>query len=283
MECVNCGRRNQPTTRFCAECGDVLRSDPPRARRATRSPSRQRKRRVRIHWVRVPPRPRPSILTATLEPSAAALASQQAPERMMRRVDLILAAVVGAVGIAAYIAYPYLNDLHADDTAIASAEPPAASMPMPPLEPRPLPAIEERPAPLAPPSTPPSVAPSASPTLDVVPPRTLPRAPARARAEPSQPRAAPLPPPAAPRFPYAVSTGFGGDVAQAPRVAAAPAQAPVRKKDKLQQMNETIAGCAGDGLLARIACEQRALLAYCDGQWGRNDRCPSGRTADYGN
>ena len=61
---------------------------------------------------------------------------------------------------------------------------------------------------------------------------------------------------------------------------AAPAPA---RKDRLQMMNEAIAGCAGEGVFGRIACEQRALLAYCDGQWGQNDRCPSGRTADYGN
>ena len=155
MECVNCGRRNQPTTRFCAECGDVLHADPPRERRARKV--RQRKRRLRIHWVRMPPSPPPSILTVRLEPSAAADAAQRAPERMMRRIDLALAAIVGIAGLAAYFAYPYLKGSPAETPVVAMPAveaPMVASAPMPPLDPPPPRApADERPAPLTVPGT----------------------------------------------------------------------------------------------------------------------------------
>ncbi len=284
MECVNCGRRNQPTTRFCAECGDVLHADPPRERRARKV--RQRKRRLRIHWVRLPPSPPPSILAVRLEPSAAADVAQRAPERMMRRIDLALAAIVGIAGLAAYFAYPYLKGSPAETpvVAIPAAEAPmVASAPMPPLDPPPPRApADERPAPLTVPGTMAPATSSAARTLDAVPPRV--QAP-RAKPEPSRSR--PEISASSPRPGYALTTAFAADAVPQPavppvRVAAAPAHSAPRK-DRLQQMNDTIAGCANEGLFGRLACEQRALLSYCDGQWGKNERCPSGRTADYGN
>lgn len=275
MECANCGRQNQSTTRFCAECGDVLRADPPRPRRS-QSKRRSRKLRRRIHWVRIPPRAAPSILTARLEPSRST-PDGVTPDRMMRRVDLVLAALVGIAGVIAYVAYPYLKG----DSAGAATSAVAAAPTLAPLPPISLAPLVSTPAtPLEPPPAPSALSSAASSRLDVVPPRTLPRA----KSEPSARRSAERVEPPVSHPSYAVTTAYTDPFAVAPpaspaRVAAAP---PVRK-DRLQQMNDTIAGCAHEGFLARVACEQRALLAYCDGQWGHNDRCPAGRTADYGN
>jgi hypothetical protein len=202
---------------------------------------------------------------------------------MMRRIDLVFAAMVGVAALAAYVAYPYLSRPASVETAGVSVPPSAPvaealAMASPPAE------VERPPEPQVAPA-PPAVLPSPPPPVkpDIVAPRSAAaKSATAARGTPEATTAAPA------RSPLAVSTRFASEAANAPaasqptRVAAAPPSAPARK-DRLQQMNDTIAGCANEGLFARIACEQRALLAYCDGQWGRNDRCPSGRTADYGN
>ncbi len=281
MQCANCGRQNQPTTRFCAECGDVLRADSPRTRRS-RSKKSRRRAHARIHWVRVSPRPAPTILTAAMQPSPASVEAGRAPERMMRRIDLVFAALVGVAGIAAYVAYPYLKGSGSAETAV---EPATVAAPTE-LAHTPMPSIETRavsaPQPQAPPSALPSLAESR--TLDVVPPRA---SPPRAKPDVVARRPAERPASTSQHPRYSVTTSFADAFGTSPpsaptRVAAAPSRAPART-DRLQQMNDMIAGCASEGFFGRVACEQRALLTYCDGQWGKNERCPSGRTVDYGN
>jgi hypothetical protein len=234
-----------------------------------------------MRWVRVPTRPTPSILTAATSASGVADAIQPTPARMMRRIDLMFAAVVGVAAVAAYVAYPYLKHsaaIEPPDVALSVPQPVAtppsaiAVAPQPRFEPTPE-AIAARVA---------TSAPSPSAKLDSVPPRETAAAKAH---DAAVRRVADRPAPQPARPPYAVSTAFGGDATAAVpppvRVAAAPPNAPARK-DRLQQLNDTMADCAKEGFFGKIACEQRAVLAYCDGQWGRNDRCPTGRTADYG-
>jgi len=287
-ECGNCGRHNQPTTRFCAECGDVLRTDPPRKHRL-RSNKRGRRLRPRVHWIRVPTREVPSVLTAKRVPSLRPVANGGASDRMVRRIDLIFALLVCIVGFAAYLGFPYLKRT-GSETAQTTPAPAAARAPasfaLVPMAPLPLssPPARDVDAPTASAS---ALAPlPSSPKFDVVPPRTptahaKPDVVARRPAEGTQPASA--------RSSYAVTTAFdndsfGSQSASAPARAVPQPQprAPARV-DPLQQMNNAFAACAGEGLFARIACEQRALLAYCDGRWGQNERCPSGRTTDYGN
>jgi hypothetical protein len=288
MECANCGRHNQPTTRFCADCGDVLRTDPPRKHRS-RSKKRVRRLRKRTHWVRVALRTAPSIMTTTRPPPpvAVAVAEHGASERMMRRIDLLFALLVCIVGFAAYLGFPQINGSRTESaqTAVETPrEPPrVVQVPLAPLEPPPPRTLDGgTPAPLA------SALPPlpASRNLDVVPPRTAaerPRPDAAERRAMESAVATPPKPSYARTAAYGVE-GFGPPPAAAPaRPVSPPPRAAAAPTDPLQQMNDAIAGCAGAGFFARIACEQRALLTYCDGRWGQTERCPSGRTADYGN
>jgi hypothetical protein len=286
-ECGNCGRHNQPTTRFCAECGDVLRTDPPRKHRS-RSKKRGRRLRPRLHWVRVPLREAPSIMTAKRVTTPPLIADRGASDRMVRRIDLLFALLVCIVGFGAYLGFPYLKRSGSEMTqttpAPTAARVPAslAQVPIAPLPPSSPPARDVD----APTSGESALKPlPSSPKFDVVPPRTP---TARAKPDASARRPAEGTQPAPPRPSYAVTTAFdnesfGSQSASASARAVAPQpRAPVRV-DPLQKMNDAFAACAGEGLFARIACEQRALLAYCDGRWGQNERCPSGRTTDYGN
>jgi len=287
MECANCGRHNQPTTRFCAECGDVLRTDPPREPRS-RSKKRARRLRARTRWIRVAPVGAPSILAAKRRPASAAIvAEQESHDGMIRRIDLLFALLVCIAGFGAYLGFPHLQALRTQSAQAMPearrAPPPVAQVPLAPLElPPPRTSDVAAATPVAA-----SLAPlPASPRLDVVPPRTPAPPPAKPDTTARRSPESVLPPP--PRKSYAVTTAYGIDSfgpppAPAPvRSVAPPPRAPARV-DPLQQMNDALAACAGDGLFGRIACEQRALLAYCDGRWGQTERCPSGRRTDYGN
>ena len=129
-ECGNCGRHNQPTTRFCAECGDVLRTDPPRKHRL-RSKKRGRRLGPRGHWIRVPPGEAPSVLTAKRVPSLRPVAHGGASDRMVRRIDLIFALIVCIVGFAAYLGFPYLKRTGSEmaQTTPAAGAPAASGIP----------------------------------------------------------------------------------------------------------------------------------------------------------
>jgi hypothetical protein len=258
--CAGCGRSNLPTTRFCAQCGEVVRADPPR-----RSRKRRRRSRKRIHWVRVPNGPPPSIVAR----SSAVQALDSTPERSMRRPSVALAAIVAAIVVGGYAGYVVLGDSSVVRwAAVAAVSAPAAQPPMPALE---LPRTRAEPTPA------PALMPlPGSRAVDVVPPRAPKPAPGSRPDRASQ-------------LPLAGDVAaFGEDFGAFPaapvqRAAASPPPAVAPRKDALQLLDETIADCTRRSFLGRIACEQRALLQYCDGQWGSNTRCPSGRTADYGN
>ncbi len=75
-------------------------------------------------------------------------------------------------------------------------------------------------------------------------------------------------------------------VAPAPEVRPEPAPAPVvvatapppavRPPDRMQLLAQAFAQCPSDGVLARMVCEQKARVQYCDGFWGQVPSCPNG-------
>ncbi|MEO8676059.1 MAG: hypothetical protein ABI569_10795, partial [Casimicrobiaceae bacterium] len=85
-------------------------------------------------------------------------------------------------------------------------------------------------------------------------------APAAARPEPAvnEPKVVPVAPKAAPK---------------APRPAPAAAPEPLRQ-DRLQELDNALAGCARENFFGRVVCEQRARLQYCNGYWGKAPQCP---------
>ncbi len=228
-------------------------------------------------------------------PSPSVVADGALSDRMIRRIDLLFALLVCVIGFAAYLGFPYLKrpapEMARTTPATLAPRVPARVAPLAPLESARLRAPLDPSAPRSsevdawtPPESPHALL-SASPKLDVVPPRTP---VARAKPDAVARRPVESAPPAPSRRSYAVTTSFGVE-SFGPPPAAAPARtvaptprAPARV-DQLQQMNDALESCAGQGLFARVACEQRAFLAYCDGRWGQNERCPSGRTTDYGN
>jgi hypothetical protein len=56
--------------------------------------------------------------------------------------------------------------------------------------------------------------------------------------------------------------------APAPVVVAAAPPPAVRPPDKMQLLSQAVAQCPADGVLARMVCEQKARVQYCDGYWG---------------
>ena len=65
--------------------------------------------------------------------------------------------------------------------------------------------------------------------------------------------------------------------APAPVVAAvAPPPPAVRPPDRMQLLAQAFAQCPTDGVLARMVCEQKARIQYCDGYWGQASLCPNG-------
>ncbi len=52
--------------------------------------------------------------------------------------------------------------------------------------------------------------------------------------------------------------------------------------DRWQAMNEALAKCAREGLLAGFLCAERARLHYCDGHWGQVTQCPTANRNEYG-
>jgi hypothetical protein len=91
-----------------------------------------------------------------------------------------------------------------------------------------------------------------------------------------------LPAPTAPvqeRFPAATETPPPMPTPQA--AVAEPPQDPA--PDRWQRMANEAASCGSEGFLARVVCEERIRLRYCEGHWGQAERCPVAAVAnDHG-
>lgn len=83
----------------------------------------------------------------------------------------------------------------------------------------------------------------------------------------------------APPVPAVVEAPIPAPIA-APAVAAPVREPP--KPDKWQLMDAALIRCGNQNLFARIACEQRVRLQYCDGAWGQVSQCVSGPVNDRG-
>jgi hypothetical protein len=73
--------------------------------------------------------------------------------------------------------------------------------------------------------------------------------------------------------------------AEPPAIARAPAPARVveaPRADPLQALSEGLAGCAREGFLDRMGCEQRLRAQYCGNSWGLVPQCPIGPATDHG-
>ncbi|MEP6996563.1 MAG: hypothetical protein ABI900_02890, partial [Betaproteobacteria bacterium] len=70
------------------------------------------------------------------------------------------------------------------------------------------------------------------------------------------------------------------EIVRVPPLALAPAPRQVPRADTWRQMNQAIGSCP-EGFLARVVCEQRVRLQYCEGHWGQVPQCPGGPKADH--
>jgi hypothetical protein len=69
-------------------------------------------------------------------------------------------------------------------------------------------------------------------------------------------------------------------VARAPVPPARVVETP--RPDPWQALNEGLSGCARQGLLDRMACEERLRAQYCGNSWGVVPQCPIGTATDHG-
>lgn len=66
----------------------------------------------------------------------------------------------------------------------------------------------------------------------------------------------------------------------APVVAAAPKPAPVI--DRWTRMSDELSRCTREDFIARVICDQRVRLRYCDGYWGKVTQCPGNPAPERG-
>ena len=97
------------------------------------------------------------------------------------------------------------------------------------------------------------------------------------------PKAAPKAPDPAPGAALPGDAGIPKDASAPPRQAAALAAAPEPPRpDRLQALDEMLAGCARENSEGRAVCERRARLQFCNGYWGKVPQCPDSQGPDPG-
>jgi hypothetical protein len=118
-------------------------------------------------------------------------------------------------------------------------------------------------------------------------PKASPSAVAVPRAVPAPPRAAAAKRAPEPAAPPTDAVPERAQVIEPPApepkpipVAAPPRPAPA--PDRWQLLASATAACASESLFARVVCEERARLQYCEGYWGLVAQCPRGAFADHG-
>jgi hypothetical protein len=100
---------------------------------------------------------------------------------------------------------------------------------------------------------------------------------------PEIPKAAPKAPGPAPAAAPPADAGVPKDASAPPRQAAALAAAPEPPlPDRLQALNDVLAGCARENSEGRAVCERRARLQFCNGYWGKVPQCPDSRDPNPG-
>jgi hypothetical protein len=203
----------------------------------------------------------------TLLAKATPPASVAAPQR--RHATWMIAMVVAALVVTATFAARHVFVTPKIEPAIAAeqpATPVAASVTVSP--PVPLATFTATPG-LAAPIADPAVTSAAGPEA----PATRIDAAKRAAAKPRLTPVEVTPPPAEPA--PVVQT-----LAVAP-AAPPPAAREAPRPDPWQQLNDSLARCAG-GLFDRIVCDQRVRAQFCEGQWGQVPQCPTRTPTDRG-
>jgi hypothetical protein len=255
MKCLDCGRDNLPSTRFCAGCGATLHIDLP-----VRDPARVLKR-MRKAFARRGARER-----AQVRGEARQLASAS------RRLDLLLVVMAVLTAGAAWWG------LSAAVAALNRSPPVHTVAPLPVPAPLPVSATDADPAAVANASSEPARSRFVGPAADRRPalePGAGGDAGYARRAGQNRDRGATPTQVAAMEPALAVERTFEPPPPEPPPVAAPP-------RDRWQLRDDAIGRCAG-GPIDRLLCQQRARADACDGLWGQVPECPSGRVADYGN
>ncbi len=89
------------------------------------------------------------------------------------------------------------------------------------------------------------------------------------------------PPPPAPRLAARADSPAAVATAQ-PVSAPMPVPAAAAPKGRWERMDAALEECSRREFLGRLICREKARLEYCEGQWGKVDRCPGSTPIDRG-
>jgi len=228
----------------------------------------------------------------TASDPAAAPAYSTSPPRKSGMLVVIVLAVIGLLGIGGFFVYKVSEDSthEAAPASTAAAAPAQASSsesaaaapavapggattdtapaPTPSTEPASAPAPEAKPG-----DAEPARATSSGPT-----PAPAVEPPARSAGKASPGRAA-QPRPGSPKGSEPAVTQPAATPAPAPNpprsTTAAPATRAAPAADRWAQMQEELTRCTREDFIARVVCDQRVRLRYCNGYWGAVSQCPA--------
>ena len=246
MKCSVCGTESNADARFCSNCGTKL------------NPGAETLFNVLAgaHPTAAAPPESPESGTA-------------APIASPRTKPVGLLVALAAVAVVGYFAYRVLTP-GASPPEDAATEPPPRTAPSPQaMQPGTVasPSATE-------PAREPAPVPPREPAIGTAaePPAAAPKAQAAPRPRaPSRTAAPQRPAPSAATAPPAIAVP-----APEPTPPAPPAAPP--KPNRITQLNDALARCAGQNLISRAVCEQRARLQHCEGYWGQVPQCPGGRS-----
>lgn len=266
-KCLICGRASLPGAKLCADCSSARKrafaatvTQPLLAAASARTGARLLK-------------PSQSVAATARRSAERALMAKLAPPASIavpqgRRAIWMIAMIVTVLVVTATFAARHVFVAPKVEPAIA-AEPSSPPVPAPVSvsAPVPLATFTAKPG-LAAPIADPAATSAAGTDAPAI------RADAAKRAA-ARPRVTPVevtPPPAEPA--PVVQT-----LAVAPAAPPPPREAP--RPDPWQQLNDSLARCAG-GLFDRMVCDQRVRAQFCEGQWGQVPQCPTRTPTDRG-
>lgn len=267
-KCLICGRASLPGAKLCADCSSARKrafaatvTQPLLAAASARTGTRLLK-------------PSQSVAATARRTAERSLMAKSAPPPSIavppgRRAIWMIAMIVTALVVTATFAARHAF-------VAAKVEPPiAAEQSSPPV---PAPVSVSAPVPLAtftakPGLTAPIADPAVTSAAEPEPPPIRVDAAKRAAARPRVTPVEVTPPPVEPA--PIVQT-----LAVAP-AAPPPAAREAPRPDPWQQLNDSLARCAG-GLFDRIVCDQRVRAQFCEGQWGQVPQCPTRAPNDHG-
>ena len=321
MKCANCGRDNPSGARYCVHCGaEQSLPTPIAAVAAAAIAARTRPQLHAANAAQAEPAPDPAYHASVgSEPRTDLGAGERAPvtagndatahppayaagPRHLGLAMLTLALCI-ALAIVAFAVWMFSGDGASheastktdSDASVMSAFPPEATPANPrrPAADRQASGSESQAA--QSPSTG-TVAASSAAKAEAAPAKTeaatAPPSDASAAAETAKPvEIKPLPPrhaaakatrrAPAEKTPPAVVAEPATPPARAPAVAAAPVTVtPV--VDRWTRMSDELSRCTREDFIARVICDQRVRLRYCDGYWGKAQQCPVNTNPDRG-